>query len=65
MDKVYKLIEEAGLMKTEMAKKKAKLHQEIRELLTEEQRVHFDAKILNKKMHCKREKSPHHKGSKM
>ncbi len=65
MNKINKVIEEIGSIKTEMAKKRAALHQEIRELLSEEQRVHFDAKALNNKMYRKSKNSAHHKGRKM
>ena len=64
MNKINKVIEEIGSIKTEMAKKRAALHQEIRELLSEEQRVHFDAKALNNKMYRKSKNSAHHKGRK-
>lgn len=64
MNKINKVIEEIGSIKTEMAKKKAAHHQEIRKLLTEEQRVHFDAKTMKGGMSCQRENCVHHKGCK-
>ncbi len=51
MDKIYKVIDEIGALKTEMNKKKALLRQEIRKLLNDEQRVFFDTRSFNKK-HC-------------
>ena len=42
MNKVYKKIEEIGNIKLNIAKKKAKQRQDIRILLTDEQRVFFD-----------------------
>ena len=40
---VNKLIDEISSLKTEMAKNKAKHHQEVRNVLTDEQRVKFDS----------------------
>lgn len=65
MDKVNKVIDDIGSIKTKMAKEKAALHQEIRKLLTEEQRVRFDTKAFCNKMGCQGKNSAHHKGCKM
>ena len=46
MDKIYKVIDEIGSIETKMTKERAGLHQEIRALLTDEQRVHFDTQYL-------------------
>jgi Spy/CpxP family protein refolding chaperone len=43
MSDINKMIEEIGDLRTEMMKLKAACHQEIRSLLTDEQRVFFDA----------------------
>lgn len=45
MDAINNTIEEMGEMRTEMNKARAEHHQEIRELLTEEQRAIFDARM--------------------
>lgn len=65
INKVNKIIEDIGSIKTEMAKKRAALHQEIRNNLTEEQRVHFDERALSRGMGCQRGNQPHHKGCRM
>jgi Spy/CpxP family protein refolding chaperone len=62
MDKVNKVIEDIGLIKTEMAKERAALHQEIRKLLTLEQRIHFDTKTLYDRRGYHGEMPGYHKG---
>ena len=47
MDKIYKVIDDIGSIKTKMTKERAELHQEIRTLLSDEQRVHFDTQHLS------------------
>jgi len=42
------LIEEIGHIKIDAAKKRNQVHQSIRELLTEEQRVTFDSRMMHK-----------------
>lgn len=42
MKAINKLIDEIGLTKTDVAKLKAAHHQEVRKILTEEQRIKFD-----------------------
>jgi Spy/CpxP family protein refolding chaperone len=42
MNAIYKNIEEIGEVKTEIAKVQAKEHQDVRNLLTEEQLLSFD-----------------------
>jgi Spy/CpxP family protein refolding chaperone len=42
MKAINSLIDEMGTIKTKMAKERATQHQEIRKLLTEEQRIKFD-----------------------
>ena len=42
MNSIYELIEEIGELKTQMVKQQAALHQEIRKILTDDQRVFFD-----------------------
>ena len=48
MEAINKTIEEMGQVRTEMHKARAENHQKIREILTEEQRAFFDARILNR-----------------
>jgi Spy/CpxP family protein refolding chaperone len=45
MDAINNIIEEMGNIRTEMYKDRAEHHQEIREILTEEQRAVFDARM--------------------
>lgn len=45
MDAINNTIEEMGQISTEMQKTRAEHHQEIREILTEEQRAYFDARM--------------------
>ena len=59
MDAIYNVIDEIGEIKTEMHKKKAKHHQEVRSLLNEEQKVYFDKHMMMKKS------GMHHKGTPM
>ncbi len=54
MDAINKVIEEMGEIRTKMQKNKAAHHQEIRSLLTEEQKVYFDNHLM------KREKRGRH-----
>jgi len=42
MDSIYELIEEIGDMKTQMMKRQAALHQEVRKILADDQRIFFD-----------------------
>jgi Spy/CpxP family protein refolding chaperone len=42
INSIYELIEEIGELKTQMMKQEAALHQEIRKILTDDQRVFFD-----------------------
>ncbi|UCH14641.1 MAG: periplasmic heavy metal sensor [Bacteroidales bacterium] len=51
MDKIYKVIDEIGSIETKMTKERADMHQEIRALLTDEQRVHFDIQYLKNRKH--------------
>ena len=44
MNKINSTIEKISVIKTDMAKKKAAHHQDIRSILTEEQRVIFDSR---------------------
>jgi Spy/CpxP family protein refolding chaperone len=60
MDKIYKVIDEIGALETEMNKKKALLHQEIRKLLNDEQRVFFDTRPYNKRHYSYREQGIQH-----
>lgn len=43
MNSIFELIEEIGDLKTQMMKQQAALHQGIRKILTDDQRVFFDA----------------------
>lgn len=52
MKKIYKMIEEIGAIKIQMMKERATYHQDIRKLLTEEQRLVFDMR-------------PHHRGHRL
>ena len=63
IDEIHRLnktIEEIGTIKTTMMKKRAQHKQDIRNLLTEEQRVMFD--MHSSKMHNKHKGNMHHKG---
>jgi Spy/CpxP family protein refolding chaperone len=51
MKAINSLIDEMGAIKTKIAKEKATQHQDIRKLLTEEQRIKFDLHAGNKGMH--------------
>ncbi len=54
MKAINKTIDEIGSIRTEMIKKKIANRMEIRKLLTEEQRLFFDTKVMrfeNKRMH--------------
>lgn len=62
MDKIYKVIDDIGSIKTKMTKERADLHQEIRTLLSDEQRVYFDTHYLSKKT-CKHRGNCMHKGN--
>jgi len=69
MNEVYAVIDEISAIKTNMAKKKAAHRQEIREILTDDQKVWFDmhAPTHGKRMghHKKgRHGKKHHKGNK-
>lgn len=59
IDKIYKVIDDIGSIKTKMTKERADLHQEIRTLLSDEQRVYFDTQYLNNRMHKHRGDSKH------
>jgi Spy/CpxP family protein refolding chaperone len=48
MQAINSLIEEMGDVRTEMQKKRASHHQEIRSLLTEEQKVYFDNHLMRR-----------------
>jgi len=50
MDKIYKAIEDIGAIETRMLKGRADLHQKIRAMLDDEQRVFFDTQYLSRKM---------------
>lgn len=58
MKAVFKLVEEIGSSKTSIQKDKLEYEQDIRNLLTEEQKVIFNQRILSKN-------NPMHKGRKM
>jgi len=58
MDKVNNTIEEIGKLKLEMAKKRAAHKQEIRNILTEDQRVVFDSKPMKRGRHGERDCKP-------
>ncbi|MFP4619936.1 MAG: Spy/CpxP family protein refolding chaperone [Bacteroidales bacterium] len=47
MEEINNIIEEMGEIRTEMHKTGAEHHQEIREILTDEQRAFFDARMKN------------------
>ncbi len=49
MDKIYKVIDDIGSIETKMAKERADLHQEIRTILNDEQRIYFDTQHLKRK----------------
>jgi len=53
LDAIYENIEKMSKAKTEMAKIRARQHQEVRELLTEEQLLKFDSRkrMMEKKRH--------------
>jgi Spy/CpxP family protein refolding chaperone len=51
MATVNKTIEEIGQLKMEMAKKRAAHRQEIRNILSEDQRIYFDSRPMKKGMH--------------
>ena len=57
MEAIYSVIEEMGQVRTEMHKKRAKHHQEIRSLLNEEQKIYFD-KHMMRMMNMKRGHNP-------
>jgi Spy/CpxP family protein refolding chaperone len=50
MDKIYKVIDDIGAIEIKMTKGRADLHQKIRTLLDDEQRVFFDTQHLSRKM---------------
>ena len=54
MTKVNKQIEDIGVLRLKQAKNRAKHHQEVRSILTADQRVWFDAHKYNGKRHNKR-----------
>jgi hypothetical protein len=47
------LIDEMAVIKTKMAKERAANHQEVRKLLTEEQRIKFDSHVGKQGKQCK------------
>src|SRR3989339_158806 len=47
---INSLIDEMGMVKTKIAKERAAHHQEIRKILTPEQRIRFDTHAQNRKM---------------
>jgi Spy/CpxP family protein refolding chaperone len=51
MDKIYKVIDDIGAIETKIAKERADLHQEIRTILNDEQRIFFDTQYLKRKMY--------------
>jgi Spy/CpxP family protein refolding chaperone len=51
MDEVNNAIEDISKLKMEMAKKRAAHRQQIRNVLTEDQRVFFDSKPMKKRKH--------------
>jgi Spy/CpxP family protein refolding chaperone len=61
MDKIYKLIDDIGAIEIKMAKGRADLHQKIRALLDDEQRVFFDTQYLSGKMHRQRSDFRHYR----
>jgi Spy/CpxP family protein refolding chaperone len=60
MDKIYKTIEDIGAIETKMRKERADLHQKIRALLDDEQKVFFDTQYLSRKMSHHRADGRHH-----
>ena len=60
MDKIYKAIDDIGAIETKMLKGKADLHQKIRTLLDDEQRVFFDSQYLSRKMCSQKPDCIHH-----
>jgi Spy/CpxP family protein refolding chaperone len=46
MDAIHSLIEEMGKIRTEMQKERASHHQEIRSMLSEEQKLYFDKHLM-------------------
>ncbi|PLX02908.1 MAG: hypothetical protein C0594_11445 [Marinilabiliales bacterium] len=56
MNSVNAIIDEIGAIKTQLMKKRVAMEQEVRSLLTEEQRIHFDMKHSHNGM------GKHHKG---
>jgi Spy/CpxP family protein refolding chaperone len=54
MDKIYKLIDDIGAIEIKMGKERADLHQKIRTLLDDEQRVFFDTQYLGSKSYHRR-----------
>ena len=60
MTEVNKVIDEIAAIKTIMAKKRAEQRQNIRKILTDDQRVFFDTHSgSNKRGHCKKHKKGH------
>lgn len=60
MDEIYKTIEDIGAIEIKMRKDGADLHQKIRALLDDEQKVFFDTQYLNRKMNHHRADCRHH-----
>lgn len=53
MKAINSLIDDMGTIKTKMAKIRAEHHQEVRKMLTEEQRIKFDSNAGNRGQHKK------------
>ncbi|NPA67136.1 MAG: Spy/CpxP family protein refolding chaperone [Chlorobi bacterium] len=45
INEIYALIDETGALKTQIAKKRAGFRQDVRKILTEEQRVYYDMQL--------------------
>ena len=60
IDKIYKVIEDIGAIEIKMAKGRADLHQKIRAMLDDEQRVFFDTQYLSREMRHHRADCRHH-----
>lgn len=61
MNKIYKVIEDIGAIEIEMAKGRADMHQKIRAILDDEQRIFFDTQYLSRKMHHQRAECRHYR----
>ncbi len=65
MNKIYKVIEEIGSIEIDMAKSRAGMHQDIREILNDDQRVRFDTNATHQMMSCRKDCTAPKEGCRM